>query len=305
MLTVVRRLYNGREEYLMPKRPAPSKKPPLRTLHLLCDSTGNLPRHMVAAFATQFPPGSLTTREWNFIASPSQLQDLHAALKADPGIVFHAFVSDALKCACEDFCRGLNLPCRDLTGGFVQFLAENTGLRPMANPQRLHEMDETYHSRVRALEFALQHDDGLGLDSIAEADMVLTGISRTGKTPTAIYLAQQGYRAANVSLALEVEPPRQLLELDPAKVVALTIEPDRLLQIRTGRQMEWKMSGTSYNDPDHVTAEVRWARKLFNRRGWLVLDVTNRAIEETAARVIEFIGKRPRGGETGESSLTA
>src|SRR4029079_18478818 len=118
----------------------------------------------------------------------------------------------------------------------------------MASPQRLHEMDETYHSRVRALEFALQHDDGLGLDSIAEADMVLTGISRTGKTPTAIYLAQQGYRAANVSLALEVEPPRQLLELDPAKVVALTIEPDRLLQIRTGRQMEWKMSGTSYND---------------------------------------------------------
>ena len=268
-------------------------KPKHRTLHLLCDSTGNLPRHMVAAFSTQFPAGSLITREWNFIRSQAQLDEVRDAVKADPGIVFHAFVSDSLKRETESFCHKLNLPCQDLTGGFVDFLAQQTGLEPMANPRRLHEMDETYHCRVRALEFALEHDDGLGLDTLAKADVVLTGISRTGKTPTAVYLAQQGYRAANVSLALEVEPPRQLLQLPPSQVVALTIDPDRLLQIRTGRQTQWKMAGTSYNDPEHIESEVRWARRLFNRQGWRVLDVSNHAIEETAARVIELISNRP------------
>ena len=274
----------------MPKRTARGTKRQYRTLHLLCDSTGNLPRHMVAAFATQFPANSLNTRDWNFIRSLGQLAEVHAAIKADPGIVFHAFVSDSLKEATETFCRGLNVPCRDLTGPFVEFLAGETGLTPTSDPRRLHEMDETYHSRVRALEFALEHDDGLGLDTIGEADVVLTGISRTGKTPTAVYLAQQGYRAANVSLVLEVAPPKQLLQLPAKKVVALTIQPDRLLQIRTRRQVEWQMGATSYVDPEHVTAEVRWARNLFNRQGWRVLDITNHAIEETAARVVELVG---------------
>jgi len=275
----------------MPRRPQRNHR--FRTIHLLCDSTGNLPRHMVAAFATQFPAGSFTTREWNFIRSEAQLQEVGAAMKTQHGVVLHAFVSDSLKSATEDLCRKLNVPCRDLTGSFVDFLASQSGLEPMSNPRRLHEMDETYHSRVRSLEFALEHDDGLGLDTLYKADVVLTGISRTGKTPTAVYLAQQGYRAANVSLALEVEPPRELLALPPSQVIALTIDPDRLLQIRTGRQTQWRMGGTSYNHPEHVETEVRWARKLFNRQGWRVLDVTNHAIEETAARVVELLSARP------------
>src|SRR5688500_18757937 len=122
----------------MPERAAPGTKRQYRTLHLLCDSTGNLPRHMVAAFATQFPAGSLTTRDWNFIRTPGQLAEVHAGIKGDPGIVFHAFVSDELKQATEVFCRSLNVPCRDLTGPFVEFLAEETGLKPLSDPLRLH-----------------------------------------------------------------------------------------------------------------------------------------------------------------------
>jgi [pyruvate, water dikinase]-phosphate phosphotransferase / [pyruvate, water dikinase] kinase len=185
----------------MAKRRSATVEKEFRTVHVLSDSTGNLPRHMVTAFATQFPAGALTVHEWNFIRTPSELQRRLERIQADPGMVLHAFIGSELKQATEGFCEKVRLPSLDLTGPFVDFLKKHSGLKTVAGRGRLHEMDETYHSRVRAIEFALQHDDGLGLETLAEADIVLTGVSRTGKTPTSVYLAQQGYRAANVSLA--------------------------------------------------------------------------------------------------------
>jgi regulator of PEP synthase PpsR (kinase-PPPase family) len=153
-----------------------------------------------------------------------------------------------------------------------------------------HRLDEGYQRRIDALEFALGHDDGLGLATLAEADIVLAGVSRTGKTPTSIYLAQQGYRVANVSLAVEVEPPPQLLALRAKKVVGLVISPQQLVMIRTRREADWHMARTSYGDPAHVAREIAWARQLYARQGWPVLDVTDQAIEETAARIVDALG---------------
>ena len=143
--------------------------------------------------------------------------------------------------------------------------------------------------RIQAIDFTLEHDDGLGLDTLEDADVVLTGVSRTGKTPTAIYLAQQGYRVANVSLAMKLDPPAQLLALPPHKVIALVVEPGQLASIRSCRQTSWRMRLNSYSDHGHVTREVDWSKRLFARRGWRILDVTDRAIEETAARITGLI----------------
>ena len=268
---------------------------PLRLIHVLSDSTGNLPRHMLAAFLTQFPPGTFTVCARNFLDAPAKLDAALAEVRAAPGIVMHALVGPSTKRRVAEHCAAAGVPCCDLTGSFVQFLSDASGVAPKPDVGRLHRVDSEYTRRIKAVEFALEHDDGLGLDTLRDADVVLVGISRTSKTPTCMYLAQQGYKAGNYALAMDCEPPGQLLALPKNKVAALVIDPRQLAEIRTRRQTAWHMADTSYNLPDSVVAEVAWSRRLFARAGWTIFDVTNQAIEETAARIVDRLGLAQRG----------
>ena len=261
----------------------------LTTIHLLSDSTGNLAQHMLTAFLTQFPARSFDVRRHNFLATPALTQAALGHVKTAPGIVFHAVVSPESKKLIADTCAALKLPARDLTGEFVDFLSAHSGIPPAPDVKRLHDITDEYHRRIKAVEFTLEHDDGLGLDTIDEADIVLVGVSRTSKTPTSVYLGQQGYKVANVSLARAVEPPRQLLDLRRKTVVGLLIDPHRLREIRSARQAAWQMAETSYSDPEAVRDEVNWSRRLFLKQGWPTLDVTSRAIEESAAKILEIL----------------
>jgi hypothetical protein len=259
------------------------------TLHLLSDSTGNLARHMLAAFLTQFPDGAFRLHPWTFLdATPK----LHAALsEIHDGIVLHAVVLPESKRTVERHCAERKLPCCDLTGQFVSFLATASGLTPRPDVERLHLVSDEYIHRIRALEFTLEHDDALGLDTLHKADLVLAGVSRTSKTPTSIYLGQQGYKVANVALAPQVAPPKELLSMPSSKVVGLLIDPHRLAELRRTRQHAWHMSADeSYHDYQAVEREVTWSRRLFAQQGWQTLDVTDSAVEETAARILELTG---------------
>jgi [pyruvate, water dikinase]-phosphate phosphotransferase / [pyruvate, water dikinase] kinase len=209
-------------------------------------------------------------------------------------MILHALVSKDAKRAVAAFCQAMELPCRDLTGDFVDFLSRESGLSASDDAKALHHVDEAYKKRIRAIEFTTQHDDGLGLNTLAEADIVLAGVSRTSKTPTSVYLAQQGYKVANISLAMGVEPPPQLLAMPPRKVVGLVIDPTQLLEIRSHRQHEWRMGDTRYADAGAVEQELQWSRRLFVRQGWAILDVTDQAIEETAAKVLQRLGLSQR-----------
>jgi [pyruvate, water dikinase]-phosphate phosphotransferase / [pyruvate, water dikinase] kinase len=258
-------------------------------LYLLSDSAGNLPLHMLTAFLTQFPPGSFEVHRRNFLASPDLVQQALGELKKRPGMVLHAVVDPASKKVVNDACAALNVPACDLTGSFVQFISTHSGIAPNPDVTRLHDISDEYHRRIKALEFTLEHDDGLGLETLDEADIVLAGVSRTSKTPTSVYLGQQGYKVANVSLASGVEPPRQLLELKRRTVVGLLIDPVRLQEVRATRQAAWGMSHTAYSDIEAIRDEVAWSRKLFAARGWPTLDVTHRAIEESAGKILELL----------------
>jgi regulator of PEP synthase PpsR (kinase-PPPase family) len=269
---------------------------PWRIIYVLADSTGNLPRHMLRALLTQFPADAFEVRVKPFLHDAERLRDVMDVIEAEPGIVLHALVSRAAKAAIEAFCTSSGLPCYDLTGGLVDFLAAASGLQPSEDPRALHNVDEVYRRRIEAIEFAMAHDDGLGLDTLHQADVVLAGVSRTSKTPTTIYLAQQGLKAGNVALAMPVEPPRQLLALPPKKVVGLVIDPSQLFEIRHRRRQEWHMGDSGYNDPQAIEAEIQWSRRLFARQGWAIIDVTNQAIEETAARISQRLGLKPMGG---------
>jgi regulator of PEP synthase PpsR (kinase-PPPase family) len=260
-----------------------------RQVHLLSDSTGNLARHMMAAFATQFPPGTFDIRPRAFLRFPALLDAALRDIAKSPGIVLHAFLSDQAKQRTNEFCSKAHFPCRDLTGDFVAFLSQHGGVQPGCDPDRLHEMDENYRRRIKALEFGLLHDDGLGLETLHEADVVLSGVSRTGKTPTTIHLGQQGILAGNVSLVGGVDPPRELISLPRNKVIGLTIDPARLVEIRRNRQRDFGATLETYSDYERVAEEVQWSRDIFRRNGWRVLDVTNQAIEEIAARAMEIV----------------
>jgi regulator of PEP synthase PpsR (kinase-PPPase family) len=272
-------------------RPSKSQSPPAPPmLYVLSDSTGNLARHMLAAFLTQFPAGSIITQFHTFIRNQRLLDEVLSGIGARPGAICHAMVAENLKEKIASFCRTTRLPHYDLTGGVVEFLSCATGVKPRSDVASLHRIDAGYKRRVGALEFTLDHDDGLGLATLADADIVLVGVSRTGKTPTSIYLAQQGYRVANVSLAIESPPPPQLFTLNAKKVVGLVINPQQLVLIRARRESDWLMSRTSYGEPANVVREVAWARQMFARQGWPILDVTDQAIEETAARIVSLLG---------------
>jgi regulator of PEP synthase PpsR (kinase-PPPase family) len=160
-----------------------------------------------------------------------------------------------------------------------------------------HALDAEYFSRIEALDFAIAHDDGQGFGDLEAADVVLVGVSRTSKTPTSIYLAHRGVRTANVPLVPGSEPPPELFKVTRPLVVGLTVSPDRLVQIRRNRLIGLKQDrDTDYVETDAVRDEIVKARRMFERQGWPVIDVTRRSVEETAAAVLNLLHNRDGGG---------
>ena len=179
----------------------------------------------------------------------------------------------------------------DLLGPLISRVAQHLSAEPRHQPGLLHGFTGDYFVRVEAVEFAVQHDDGANLHTLHQADIVLTGVSRTSKTPLTMYLAQRGFKTGNVPLVPGVDPPRPLLEIDPKKVFGLTIEHSTLLRVRHERLAQLKQSPHSYyTDDQEVREELSRARRLFRSQGWRTIDITNRAVEENASRILELLG---------------
>lgn len=247
---------------------------------------------MASAFLTQFPPATFELKLRPFVESVERVEAYLQGAAGPRAIVFHAVVDPLMKARIAELCAERGFPCSDLTGPFVDFLSGASGVAPRADRSSLHYLDAAYERRVAAMEYTLEHDDGLGLSSLAEADVVLVGVSRTSKTPTSIYLALEGFKCANVSLAMQVLPPDELMSMPKERVAALIIDATRLSEIRLRRNHDWQMSSTDYDRLDVVKKEIAWCRRLFNERGWSVFDITGQAIEETAARIIHKLGLR-------------
>jgi regulator of PEP synthase PpsR (kinase-PPPase family) len=182
----------------------------------------------------------------------------------------------------------------DLLGGLIAKVAKHLHAEPRHKPGLLHGFSDDYFQRIEAVEFAVRHDDGANLKTLFEADLVLTGVSRTSKTPLSMYLAQRGYRTGNVPLVAGLEPPQELLELDRRKVFALLIDHDTLIEVRRNRLVSLRASPhTSYTDPEAVTAEINRAKRLYRDQGWRMVDISGRAVEENASRILELYQENP------------
>jgi regulator of PEP synthase PpsR (kinase-PPPase family) len=187
----------------------------------------------------------------------------------------------------------LGLPCQAILDGPIAMMRQYLGAPETHRPGGQHEVDQRYLQRIEALNFTIAHDDGQNLDMLEEAEVILVGASRTSKTPTCVYLAIRGVRAANVPIVPRLVMPPQLAAVQRPLVVGLWASPDRLVQVRRNRLTTLgEVRDTSYVDIENVRAEVTATRQLFEQRGWPAIDVSRRSVEETAAAVLNLLADR-------------
>jgi len=264
-------------------------------LHLLSDSTGETLEMIAKAALAQFDHAEVIRHFWPMVRSQHHLDRIVGELATNPGLVLHTVVNDEIRARLEDRCRVLGLPNVPVLDAVTAALEDRLGEQPKGRPGRQHAMDEAYFERVDAIQFTIAHDDGVNWENWEEADIVLAGVSRTSKTPTSIYLANRGYKVANIPLVPEAPPPPSLFQLKHPLVVGLTANPERLIQIRRNRLLSLNQTPeTDYVDMEAVNAELAFARRLFADKGWPVIDVTRRSIEETAAEVMALLTERRR-----------
>ncbi|HTX49855.1 MAG TPA: pyruvate, water dikinase regulatory protein [Caulobacteraceae bacterium] len=258
-------------------------------VHLVSDSTGETLNALARAACARFTNVLPIEHIYALVRSPRQLERALEEIGSAPGVVLHTIVDPALRGALESGCALMDMPCLAALDPLVSALSRYLGATGSARAGA--RLDADYFDRIDALNYALSHDDGQGGQELQRADVVLVGVSRTSKTPTCIYLAHRGVRAANVPLVKPGEVPAKLRALKSGvPIVALTLAPDRLLEIRRNRLRSLNERRESdYVDADAVRQEVVQARRLFEREGWPVIDVTRRSVEETAAAIINLL----------------
>jgi len=259
-------------------------------VHLVSDSTGETLNAMARAVCARFENVLPIEHIYALVRSPRQLERALTDIEEAPGVVIHTIVDDNLRSALEEGVRRLDMPCIAALDPLVSALQRYLGASISRKVGVQHALDNDYFNRMDALNYAIGHDDGQGGQDLDQADVVLVGVSRTSKTPTCIYLAHRGVRAANVPLVPHRPPPDRLFELKNTLVVGLTVSPDRLIQIRRNRLLSLKEDREStYIDTEAVREEIVHARRLYERQGWPVIDVTRRSVEETAAAVMNLL----------------
>ena len=258
-------------------------------LHLVSDSTGETLIAASRAASAQYQGVASIEHVYPLIRTPAQLDRVIAEIENAPGIVLFTLVDSDLSKRLEEGCAASGSPCLSVLGPiltlFKSYLGQNS--TPRAGAQ--HMLNAEYFKRIDALNFSMISDDGQAAENLENADIVLLGVSRTSKTPTSIYLANRGYKTANVPLVPHVPLPRALDHVRRPLIVGLIASADRIVQIRQNRLLSLNAdSETEYVDRAAVAEEVAASRRLFAERGWPTIDVTRRSIEETAAAVLDL-----------------
>ncbi|HWY15609.1 MAG TPA: pyruvate, water dikinase regulatory protein [Rhizomicrobium sp.] len=262
-------------------------------LHLVSDATGETLNAVGKAASAQFEGVQVQEHFYALVRSARQLERVIDHIAAEPGLVFFTLVNPELRRILEAKCAQLGLPCQGILDGPIAMLRQYLGAAETHRPGGQHEVDQRYLHRIEALNFAIAHDDGQALSLLEQAEVVLVGASRTSKTPTCVYLAIRGVCAANVPVIPGLALPPELLSAQRPLIVGLWASPDRLVQVRRNRLTSLgEVRSTSYVDIDSVRAEVTATRQLFEQRGWPVIDVSRRSVEETAASVLNLLAER-------------
>jgi [pyruvate, water dikinase]-phosphate phosphotransferase / [pyruvate, water dikinase] kinase len=262
-------------------------------IHLVSDSTGETLNALANAALAQFENVDVQIHYYALVRSEHEMTRTLDHIAIAPGLVFFTLANQALRQKLMTRSAALLMECVDVLDGPVTALRQFLGAAETHKVGRQHQVDQRYLDRIEVLNFSIAHDDGQSLDSIAEAEVILTGASRTSKTPTCVYLAIRGVRAANVPLVPGMPPPPALLAAKKPLIVGLWVSPDRLVQVRRNRLTSMgEGRDTNYIDPDMVRDEINASRRLFEQNDWPSIDVSRRSIEETAAAVMNLLTER-------------
>jgi [pyruvate, water dikinase]-phosphate phosphotransferase / [pyruvate, water dikinase] kinase len=256
-------------------------------LHLVSDASGETLTMIAKAATVQYSLTRAIHHVHPLVRTHRQLDDVVSKIKANPGIVLYTIVNADLGRELQNQCKEMGLPCiavlEPILNAFGQYLGADS--TPVVAGQ--HVLDADYFRRVDAMQFSMMHDDGQNTETLDQADIILVGISRTSKTPTSIYLANRGYKTANVSLVPDIPVPKTLETAKRPLIVGLTATAERIAEIRHNRVMSFNdRQLQDYVDMDRIKEEIAFTRRLCHRNGWLIIDVSRRSIEETAADII-------------------
>ena len=266
-------------------------------LHLVSDATGETINSIARAAISQFEDIEVVEHFWSLVRGKRQIENVLAAIEANPGVVVYTLVNVELRETLEQGCVRLNVPAVPVLEPVIAALSNYLGIESHGEPGRQHTLNAEYFDRIDAMHFVLTHDDGQSLHNLESAEVVLLGVSRTSKTPTCFYLANRGIKAANVPLVPGMPVAPEIEALDNPVVIGLTTTPERLIEVRRNRLRSMKHDQeTDYVDLGMVREEVLSARRLFAKNSWPIIDVTRRSIEEVAAEVLQYIAHR-HGGE--------
>jgi hypothetical protein len=258
-------------------------------LHLVSDSTGETLIAASRAAAAQYQGVASIEHVYPLVRTRAQLERVVAEIENAPGIVLFTLVDPDLSRRLEAACEESGSPCLSVLGPVLTLFQSYLGQSSTPRAGAQHMLNPEYFKRIDALNFTMMCDDGQLTETLESADIVLLGVSRTSKTPTSIYLANRGYRTANIPLVPGVPPPAALDHLRRPLIVGLVASPDRIVQIRQNRLLALQANPeTEYVDRIAVAHEVNDSRRMFGERNWPIIDVARRSIEETAAAILDL-----------------
>jgi [pyruvate, water dikinase]-phosphate phosphotransferase / [pyruvate, water dikinase] kinase len=264
-------------------------------VYTLSDASGQTAELMARAVISQFQKQPVKLIRLPRLQSTIQIENMVKLAAQNPCIFAFTIVQDDLKACLIAQAERYNIKAVDLLGGLLTALSETLEESPLQEAGLIHARDEEYFKRMDAIEFAIKYDDGKSPSGLLQADIVLVGVSRTSKTPTCMYLAQnQGLKAGNIPLVPGVEPPRELFDFPVEKIIGLTVKPHLLTEIRTSRLPSLGLPPqSSYANSGKIMEELEFAQTIFRRLGCPVVDVTHKAIEETASEILSMRSNLP------------
>lgn len=264
-------------------------------VYIISDSLGETAELVARAAASQFDSGQFTMLRFPYVSEQEQITCILDEASKVPAVVAYTLVRQPLRDFLLTEARARGIPAVDVLGPMIEALASVTNIPPKMEPGLLRRLDEDYFRKMEAIEFAVKYDDGKDPRGLALADVILIGVSRTSKTPVSMYLAHKHIKTANIPLVPEVSPPEELFTVYRNKVVGLTINAEQLTQIRAERLKTMGLNArANYADPQRILQELAFAERIMKKLGCPVIDVTNRAVEETASQVLEIYSKGER-----------
>ncbi len=273
-------------------------------LYLISDSTGETISSVAKAVCACFVDTKAIEHSYGLVRSEKQLARVEKILIATPGPVLYSMVEGDLPQKLERTCKKLSVPCLNVLAPFVNLIGSHLDVEIRGKPGMQHRLTAEYFDRIAALNYTVAHDDGQTQGDLNEADVILVGVSRTSKTPTCMYLAHRGVRAANVPYVPHIDLPAELFCVTEPIIIGLATSPERLVQIRKNRLLSLnEVSETDYINPEQVKDETQEARRFFKKMGWPVIDVTRRSIEETSTTILNLLESLKEQRLKGEDNL--